>query len=164
MVWVATRCASWSATSSTPLCRAVADSKSVIVLSTCGQGASDDEKAASDTIVIKTVLALMVSKPEDAELCIVAEVFDPRNREIVEHIAPDMIKTIDTDEILAKILVQTSRSVGLSLVYGEILSFDGCELYFFHDDWGDVTFGEMAFRWPDGVHQCGTARRRSLSA
>ena len=129
----------------------VADTRSVIVLATCGQGATNDNKAASDTIVIKTVLALMASKPDDVELHIVAEIFDDRNRDIVEQICPEMITTIDTDEILAKIMVQTSRSVGLSVVYGEILSFDGCEMYFHHDNWGDTSFSALAFHWPDGV-------------
>jgi len=51
-------------------------------------------------------------------------------------------------------LVQTSRSVGLSVVYNEILSFDGCELDFYNDDadeWIGRRFGEIAFHFPDGV-------------
>jgi len=129
----------------------IKEAKSVIVLANCGQSGSYEHHTLSDTSVIKTVLALIASKAEDQELTIVAEVFDPRNREIVEQISPGSVITIDTDEILAKILVQTSRSVGLSVVYGEIMSFDGCEMYFHQDDWGDINFGDLAFRWPDGI-------------
>jgi len=129
----------------------VTSCKSLIVLANCNVSATDDEKAASDVHVIKTVLALCASRPDDMQLNIVAEIFLERNREIVEDIAPGEVSTVDTNEILAKILVQTSRSVGLSLVYGEILSFDGCELYFTEDDWGDVTFGELGYRFPDGI-------------
>ncbi len=125
--------------------------KSVIVLAECNPGAEESEKLASDALVIKTILAVVASKPPGKELNIVAEVFDERNRKIVEEISPGEVTTVDTDDILAKILVQTSRSVGLAVVYGEILSFDGCEMYFFHDDWGGVTFAELAFRFPDGV-------------
>ena len=48
-------------------------------------------------------------------------------------------------------LVQTSRSIGLSVVYNEILSFDGCEMYFYDTEWGNCTFGETGYRFPDGV-------------
>ena len=125
--------------------------RSAIVLASANQGASDEEMAASDTKVIKTVLALAAAREEGKELNIVAEIFEERNRKIVENIAPGEVITVDTNEILAKILVQTSRSVGLSVVYGEILSFDGCEMYFHSDDWGDISFGELAYRWPDGI-------------
>jgi len=48
-------------------------------------------------------------------------------------------------------MVQTSRSIGLSVVYSEIMSFDGSELYFHHSDWGEAGFDELSFRFPDGV-------------
>lgn len=64
---------------------------------------------------------------------------------------PDHVVTVNTSDILAKLLVQTSRSVGLSVVYNEILSFDGCEMYFYDAEWGDKTFGDIAFHFPDGV-------------
>ena len=125
--------------------------KSVIVLAECNPGAEEATKLASDAVVIKTILAVVACRPEGEQLNIVAEVFDERNRRIVEQIAPGEVTTVDTNDILAKILVQTSRSVGLSVVYSEILSFDGCEMYFHHDDWGDITFKEFGFHFPDGV-------------
>jgi hypothetical protein len=125
--------------------------KAVIALANCNAGATDDEKAASDAHVTKTVLALVASRPSNITLNVVAEIFFARNREIIEDIAPGEIATIDTNEILAKILVQTSRSMGLSVVYSEILSFDGCEMYFHEAEWGDVTFGQLGYRFPDGI-------------
>jgi hypothetical protein len=125
--------------------------KSVIVLAECNPGATEVAKLASDAIVIKTILAVIASRPDDTQMNIVAEVFDERNRKICEQIAPGEVTTVDTNDILAKILVQTSRSVGLSVVYSEILSFDGCEMYFFHDDWGEIEFEDLGFRFPDGV-------------
>jgi len=125
--------------------------KSVILLAGCNASASDDDKSVSDTMVIKTILAVVASRPEEVQLNIVAEVFHPRSRLIVEGVSPEEVTTVDTNDILAKILVQTSRSVGLSVVYGEILSFDGCEMYFHNADWGDITFGEIGFHFPDGI-------------
>lgn len=123
--------------------------KSVILLASCHDSESDRAKAASDAKVIKTLLAISASQPPEKELNIVAEIFDPRNRQIAQDIRE--VAIVDTKDILAKILVQTSRSVGLSVVYAEVLSFDGCELYFHHDDWGDITFGDLCMRFPDGV-------------
>lgn len=129
----------------------VTSSKSVIVLSDCTDAATADEKATSDTRVIKTILGLMASKAPGQSLNVVAEIFDERNRELAKDISPHEVTTVHALDILAKILVQTSRSIGLSVVYGEIMSFDGCELYFFHDDWGTVGFDELVYHFPDGV-------------
>ena len=129
----------------------VSTCKSVIVLASCNVTASADAKEASDATVIKTVLALIASRPQDLQLNVVAEIFTDRNRRVAEDISPDEVTTVDTGEILAKILVQTSRSIGLSVVYSEILSFDGCEMYFHGSEWGDMKFGELAYRFPDGI-------------
>jgi hypothetical protein len=125
--------------------------KSVIVMAGCNVSATDAEKAVSDAIVTKSILAVIASRPPNKKLNIVAEVFHERNRQIVNDISPDEITTLDANEILAKILVQTSRSVGLSVVYSEILSFDGCEMYFDHYDWGEIKFRDIHYRFPDGV-------------
>ncbi len=129
----------------------VTASRSVVVLASCNVTANDNAKDGSDATVIKTVLALVASRPDDLQLNIVAEIFAERNRLIVEDISPNEVTTVDTEEILAKILVQTSRSVGLSVVYNEIFSFDGCEMYFHEADWGESKFGELAYHFPDGI-------------
>lgn len=129
---------------------AVSDCKSVILLAYCDDGAPQAVKTASDIRVIKTILALEAAKGEEQDLNIVAELFSTRAREIAEDISEE-VTTVDAQEILAKILVQTSRSVGLSLVYGEALSFDGCEMYFYNAEWGEISYGAVQFHFPDGV-------------
>ena len=125
--------------------------KSVVLLAHSPVNGPESDKVASDTAIIKTALALIASRPPERPLNIVAEVFYQSNREILHDISPDEISTIDTSEILAKILVQTSRSVGLSVVYSEILSFDGCEMYFHEADWRGIQFGELCYYFPDGI-------------
>ncbi len=126
--------------------------QSAIVLATCGAGAGKADKLTSDAKVIKTVLALVAHVGEESEINIVAEIFDPRNRTVVKDIAPERISVIDAEEILAKIMIQTSRTSGLSVVYSELLSFWGCELYYHNDKaWDGKTFGELQFHFPDGV-------------
>lgn len=125
--------------------------KSVIVLASASEEANRQDKNLSDAKSIKTILAVASCRGKEDELNIVAELFNPDHHEIVQSSCPHPITVVDANEILAKIIVQTSRSVGLSVAYGEILSFDGCELYFHHDDWGGINFGELLYRFPDGV-------------
>lgn len=124
--------------------------KSVIVLANCNPSASNHEKAGSDAIVIKTILAVAACLPDDSEAPLVAELFLEDNRDIVSTISENVL-AIDANEVLAKVIVQTSRSVGLSVVYSEIFSFDGCEMYFHQDQWGEISFADLAFRFPDGI-------------
>ena len=86
--------------------------KSVIVLSLCEDTAGADEKAASDAMVIQTILAASGKAPDDDDFSIVAEIYNPTHREIVEASFGDHVVTVNTSDILAKLLVQTSRSVG----------------------------------------------------
>lgn len=128
--------------------------KSVIVLPWCTDSESQAEKDASDTRVIKTVLGLVASKREDQEMNIVAELFNTRSRKIAQDIT-DEVTCVDGLDILAKILVQTSRSIGLSVVYNEVMSFDGVEMYLWGGEqgvaWGGITYGRVQFHFPDGI-------------
>ena len=125
--------------------------KSIIILATCDDTDGPKEKAASDAKAIQTVLATMGRAAHEADFSVVVEIFNPTYREIVRSTFPDNVVTVNTSDILAKLLVQTSRSVGLSVVYNEILSFDGCELYFYEAEWNAIRFGDAAYRFPDGV-------------
>jgi hypothetical protein len=127
------------------------EAKSAIVLATCPPSASNEEQLVSDARVIKTVLALNTAIEENPEFAVVAEIFTPRNRQVVEDIAPGRVSVVDTEEILAKIMVQTSRTSGLAVVYQELLGFEGCEMYFHRAPWGGLRFDQLQFHFPDGV-------------
>ncbi len=125
---------------------------SVIVLATASEDGSDAAKALSDACVVKTLLALANARSDASDLDVVAELYDDTRRSIIQENCPFQISSVDASDVLAKIMVQTSRSVGLSVVYSEILSFDGCEMYFANDPkWADTTFADLAFHFPDGV-------------
>lgn len=129
----------------------VATCKSAIVLGECSEADPPEALSASDSRVIKTVLGLIAAKAPGQELNIVAELYYRRNRIIAERIAPNEVTTIDASDVLAKVMVQTSRSVGLSVVYSEIMSFDGCEMYFYGGPWPEIGFGALQFHFPDGI-------------
>jgi len=121
-----------------------------IILADCEDTDSAERKMISDAKAIQTVLAA-TGKNDDEDFSVIVEIYNPTYREIVSSAFPDNVITINTSDILAKLLVQTSRSVGLSIVYSEILSFDGCEMYFHEDDWDGINFGKLAYHFPDGV-------------
>lgn len=125
--------------------------KSVIVLAGCSDTSPQDAKTASDALVIQTVLAVTSKSVAKDDYAVVAEIYNDAYRDILDSTFPDYVVTLDAGNILAKLLVQTSRSVGLSVVYSEILSFDGCEMYFYEADWGTAKFAQLAYHFPDGV-------------
>jgi voltage-gated potassium channel Kch len=97
-------------------------SKSIIVLSPEG----DDP----DSRVIKTVLALVHDPRRRKERYrIAAEIRDARNGDVARVVAGGEAQLIMADELIAKIVVHSSRQAGLSAVYSELLDFEGCEIY-----------------------------------
>lgn len=143
---------SGNTSSLTKLQRISADkAKSAIILGTATEGDTTDEKMNSDAKVIKTILALIGSQGGENKINIVAELFQDENRELLGTFESDRIVSVKSWTILAKILVQTSRTSGLAVVYNEILSFDGCELYFYKGDWKEKRFYDLLFHFRDGV-------------
>ena len=125
--------------------------KSVIVLSRCSENASFKEKSASDANVIKSVLAVVAFCNRTEKHSIVAEVFDPELRKVVTNISPSEITVVNSNDLLGKVIVQTSRSNGLSIVYTEMFSFAGCEVYFYKNKWNNAKFGDLAYCFKDGI-------------
>ncbi len=99
------------------------DSKSIIILS--------DDFNKSDAQIIKTILAITKSPNRRIDpYHITTELNNERNIEICKLIGGDELEIILSDEIIAKIIIQTSRQSGLSIVYQELMDFDGAEIYF----------------------------------
>ncbi|HWA19638.1 MAG TPA: hypothetical protein VG757_11650 [Devosia sp.] len=97
-------------------------SRSIIVLS--------PEAEEPDSRVIKTVLAL-VNDPRrrKAKYQIAAEIRDSKNAELARIVGGSEVQLVLADELIARIVVHSSRQSGLSTVYSELLDFDGCEIY-----------------------------------
>jgi voltage-gated potassium channel Kch len=90
------------------------------------------EGADPDTHVIKSVLAITNNPNRHAEpYHIVTQIRDPKNIDVVKMIsAKDIVQPILTNELIARVVAQTSRQSGLSLVYTELMNFGGDEIYF----------------------------------
>ncbi|MEQ8534283.1 MAG: hypothetical protein RIB86_20685, partial [Imperialibacter sp.] len=99
------------------------NSKSIIIL--------DKENENSDSQIIKTILAI-ISSPHrrQAPYHITAEIENKRNFEVAKMVGKDEVELILSDDFVSKIMVQTSRQSGLSVVYIELMDFGGDEIYF----------------------------------
>ncbi len=109
------------------------------------------ESEDPDSQVIKTILAITNNpnrRPEKYH--IVAELSEPRNVEVAHMVGRDEAELIVTGDLIPRIIVQTSRQSGLSVVYTELLDFGGDEIYF-QEEAGLVgkTFGDSLLAYED---------------
>lgn len=99
------------------------DTKAIIIL--------DKDNENSDSQIIKTIVAIVTNpkrRPEPYH--ITAEMEDKKNFEVAKMVGGDEVELILSDEIISRIMVQTSRQSGLSVVYQDLMDFDGDEIYF----------------------------------
>jgi len=120
-------------------------SKSIIILS------NDD--ATADMQTIKTILAITNNTDRREEAYhIVAEIKDEKNLEVTKMAGKDEVELVLTDDIIARIMTQTSRQSGLSVVYTELMDFDGAEIYFNAEEVLEgKTYGEAIFAYKDSA-------------
>ena len=84
-----------------------------------------------DIHVIKSVLAITNNPARKQEAYhIVAEIREPRNLEAAALVGGAEAIYIQGEELIARVTAQTCRQSGLSVVYTELLDFDGAEIYF----------------------------------
>ncbi len=116
-----------------------------------------------DIHVIKTILAI-INNPGRKQFAyhIVAEISDHKNKEVAEMIGKNEVTLINSEDLIARVIAQTCRQSGLSIVYDELLGFEGDETYFQHEPKLEgKTFHEailayedstvMGIRFPDGT-------------
>lgn len=84
-----------------------------------------------DTVVIRTALAL-INNPhrKNSKFHIVGEIKDPTNLEAAKLVGGDEADWVLSKDLISRITVQTSRQSGLSVVFTELLDFEGDEMYF----------------------------------
>ncbi|MGZ9934550.1 CASTOR/POLLUX-related putative ion channel [Streptomyces sp. NC-S4] len=87
------------------------------------------EGDTGDAQVVKTLLALGAAVPEGGGAVVVAAVRDTRSHLTARLAAGRGGHVLCVDDIIARLLVQTAREPGLSLVYQELLDFAGDEFY-----------------------------------
>lgn len=129
----------------------ITGAKSVILLANCSESSSHADKLGSDVLAVKSIMAIISCQDGTNDIPIIAEIFTEEKREIISFFKDDNIIALDSWDIMGKLLVQTSLTSGLEMVYNEMLSFDGCEVYFYEDKWNGVKFGDLPYHFKDGV-------------
>jgi len=90
-----------------------------------------ENDADPDSSVIKTALALTNNPRRKTEKYhIVGELSEPDNLEAATLVGKDEAHWVLGDDVISRITVQSCRQSGLSVVYQELLDFDGDEVYF----------------------------------
>jgi voltage-gated potassium channel Kch len=119
--------------------------RSVIVLA--------NEDANADIYVIKTVLALTNGKNRKKEAFnIVAEIKDPKNLEAADLVGNNEAAFVLSSDLISRITAQTCRQSGLSLVYSELLQFEGDEIYFQQEPkLASKTFKDVLFAYENSA-------------
>jgi len=89
------------------------------------------ETGNPDIHVIKSVLAITNNPARKQEpYHIVAEIREPRNLEAAALVGGKEAIYVQGEDLIARVTAQTCRQSGLSVVYTELLDFDGAEIYF----------------------------------
>ena len=118
--------------------------KSIIVL--------PPENNDPDTDVIKTVLAI-TNHPNRraAPYHIVTQIRNPKNMDVLKLVGEkDNVQAVQMGDLIARVVAQTSRQSGLSVVYTELMDFGGDEIYFKHEPaLIGKTFGEALLAYED---------------
>ncbi|MBC8160399.1 MAG: potassium transporter TrkA, partial [Roseiflexaceae bacterium] len=116
-----------------------------------------------DSSVIKTMLALTNNPQRRAKpYHIIAEIRDAKNMEAARMVGRDEAELVLVGGLISRIIAQTCRQSGLSIVYTELLDFNGDEIYF-HAEPTLVgkTFGEALLSYEDsaviGLHRPASA-------
>jgi voltage-gated potassium channel Kch len=121
-------------------------SRAIIILSPEG-------KDNPDADVIKTILAITNGanrRPQPYH--IVAEIRDLKNMEVARMVGKDEVELVLVGDLIARIIAQTCRQSGLSIVYTELLDFGGDEIYFKEElGLAGKTFGEALLAYADST-------------
>lgn len=96
--------------------------KSIIIQSNIGEN--------PDIYVIKVLMSIFsIFKGTENLPNIALPLFDNKNDEIVKILSKSNVNSVLVKDIIARLIAQSSRQPGLSIVYDEILSFFGHEIY-----------------------------------
>jgi voltage-gated potassium channel Kch len=118
--------------------------KSIIVL--------PPENEDPDTDVIKTVLAITNNPNRRAEKYhIVTQIRHTKNLNVLKMVGTnDNVQAVLTGDLIARVVAQTSRQSGLSVVYTELMNFGGDEIYFkYEPELVGKTYGDALLAYED---------------
>ena len=134
--------------------------KSIIVMNSAASWRPENEKRLADALVLKSIMSIMAVSKGEKHPPIVCEIHSNRDQDLAENISSGTVKALNEVSVLSKMIAQLALSRnGLSVVYSDMVGFDGNEFYFFKPEkgWGGpLTFGQSLNRFksstPMGIH------------
>ena len=134
--------------------------KSIIVMNSAASWRPEKELNLADALVLKSIMSIIAVCDGEEHPPIVCEIHSDRDRELAENITRGTVKALNEVSVLSRMIAQLALSRnGLSVVYSDMVGFDGNEFYFYQPDegWGGpLTFGESINRFksstPMGIH------------
>ena len=134
--------------------------KSIIIMNSAASWKSKEELKLADALVLKSIMSIIATCDGDEHPPIVCEIHSDRDRELAENISNGTVKALNEVSVLSRMIAQLALSRnGLSVVYSDMVGFDGNEFYFFQPEngWGGpLNFGESINRFksstPMGIH------------
>ncbi len=136
------------------------NAKSVIIMNSSANWRDEQDKNLADALVLKSIMSMMAVCGDNTHPPIVCEIHSDRDRELAEQISNGTVKALNEVSVLSRMIAQLALSQnGLSVVYSDMVGFDGNEFYFYQPDdgWGgELTFGDSQNRFnsstPMGIH------------
>ena len=118
-------------------------SKSIIIL--------PSEGLNPDATAIKTMLAITQSKKRrEKPYHITVQIHDPHNVEVAEMVGKDEVEIVQVSDMISRLIAQTCRQSALSIVYSELLGYEGDEIYFQKQpELTGKTFGDVISQYAD---------------
>ena len=103
------------------------EAKSIILL-------SPESEENPDNHVIKSVLSITGNKNRKKEpYHIVAEIKENENRQVANLVGGKEVSYVFSSDLISRLTAQTCRQSGLSIIYSDLLQFEGDEIYFYSD-------------------------------
>ena len=101
------------------------------------------DEASGDPGVVKTVLALLSIDPELERLRVTAEFEGQTSATAIDRATQGRMGIVVSSDVIARVTAQVCRQSGLSVIFQDLLDFDGDEIYF-HDEPGllGAAFGD----------------------
>jgi ion channel POLLUX/CASTOR len=114
-----------------------------------------DEPDTADARIMKTLLAIFNHpsvRGQKKVPRVTAEVMQSHNQELAVIASSGAARVVKTNEMISKIILQTARIAGLSLVYDELLRFEGNEIHFKRaPEVVGQPFGDVLLDFPNGM-------------
>lgn len=136
------------------------NAKSTIIINSAASWQPESEKNLADALVLKSIMSIIAVCEGKEHPPIVCEIHSDRDRDLAQNISNGTVKALNEVSVLSRMIAQLALSRnGLSVVYSDMVGFDGNEFYFYQpkNGWGDkLTFGESINRFksstPMGIH------------